>query len=112
GAGCSGEPVEIARGVNVVVGEGCARGELHPGRFEPLKELIWARDTTERGNGAVDGWNFHAAMQAPHGSPPPSGFDLIFYIGFIGGDRDHLRALRRTQRLAQVTGGKQMVVQV
>ena len=88
GAGCWRAAFEVGGGVAVVVGKGEAGSDEQAGGFKAGKELFRAGDAAEGGDGAVDGGDFHVAMQTPDGALPAPGAQFGFELGIVGGNGD------------------------
>ncbi len=110
---CDAEPLEIAGGESIVVGECGAGGELHAGALQTVEKLIRPRDPAEGSDGTAKRSNVHDTPHAPDLRLPAVRFDLSFHIrSFVRRNRNHMRPLRRMQCLAQIACGQQMIVQI
>ena len=95
-----------------MIGKRHPRGETRAGGLQPIKKLLRPRDPAKRKYRPVDLRHFHPATHAPDLGTPASRSDLRPHIRFASRDRNHVGALRRMQRFAQIAGRQQMVVQI
>ena len=104
--------VQIVNPVSVVIGESNPGSEMQPSRFKSGKELPAARNAAESHNRPFNRWNLHAPLQPPDRSSPTRCIQPGLHRGVARGDRDHRRALHRTERLAKISRRQQMIMQV
>ena len=105
--------VEIVLIVAVVVCKGDARSQMQSVCLEPGEELIAARDSAEGNYRAGDAAALPCgASDARSGPCQFKALQLRFHLGVVCRNGENVGAMHRAERLAQIAGGQQMIVQV
>ena len=108
------DAVDVVLHVALMIGESDAAGHVEACAFKTGKELIGARDTAKGDYGAIDLWHLHTAMKTPDRALPKTAPDeFLLDERCIGhGESNHSRAPHCIERLTQIAGRQQAILEI